>query len=228
MHVPHSGPVPSAVNHPPPVGKLDDFRFVGRLNGGVDQVPRFAVIVAAEHMHPGVQIYDRMQQLSASRLNSATRRNKFKIVELTDGRWMINSRWNGPGMRYVHISDDEGASWNSRPAEDLVDPGCNGSIIRLSSMAEDGSGRNRLLFANANSADSRENMTVRISYDEGETWSDGRTIYGGSSAYSSLTVLDNGDIGLMFEKDGYTENTFVRFTLAWLTDGKDSIDLSRN
>jgi len=149
--------------------------------------------------------------------------NESKIVELADGRWMVNSRMNGPGMRYVHISDDEGASWKSRPAEDLVDPGCNGSIIRLSSMAADGSGRNRLLFANANSADSRENMTVRISYDEGETWSDGKTIYAGGSAYSTLTVLENGDIGLMFEKDNYTENVFVRFSLAWLTDGKDSI-----
>lgn len=64
-------------------------------------------------------------------------------------------------------------------------------------------------------------MTVRISYDEGETWSEGKTIYAGDSAYSSMTVLQNGDIGLLFEKDDHTENVFVRFTLEWLTDGKD-------
>ena len=64
-------------------------------------------------------------------------------------------------------------------------------------------------------------MTVRISYDEGATWSEGKTIYPGSSAYSCLTVLKNGDIGLFFEKDEYTENTFVSFSLKWLTDGND-------
>jgi sialidase-1 len=64
-------------------------------------------------------------------------------------------------------------------------------------------------------------MTVRISYDEGKSWSEGKTIYTGSSAYSSMTVLPNGDIGLFFEKDEYSQNGFVRFSLEWLTDGKD-------
>ncbi len=64
-------------------------------------------------------------------------------------------------------------------------------------------------------------MTVRISYDEGNTWSEGKTIYAGSSAYSSLTKCKNGDIGLFFEMDEHTKNTFVCFSLEWLTDGKD-------
>nr|HMQ42915.1 sialidase family protein [Mariniflexile sp.] len=64
-------------------------------------------------------------------------------------------------------------------------------------------------------------MTVRISYDEGKTWSEGKTIYEGPSAYSDLTVLENGDIGLFFEQDEYTKNPFVSFSLKWLTDGKD-------
>ena len=66
-------------------------------------------------------------------------------------------------------------------------------------------------------------MTVRISYDEGETWTEGKTIYSGSAAYSTLTILENGDIGLLFEKDYYTENLFVSFSLDWLTDGEDRI-----
>ena len=40
--------------------------------------------------------------------------------------------------------------------------------------------------------------------------------------HSSLTVLENGDIGLFFEKDDYKENPFVSFTLKWLTDGRDN------
>ena len=62
-------------------------------------------------------------------------------------------------------------------------------------------------------------MTVRISYDEGRSWTEGKTIYKGGSAYSSMTILANGDIGLFFEKDDHKENVFVRFTLEWLTGG---------
>lgn len=153
--------------------------------------------------------------------------DESKIVELEDGSWMINSRVNGKGMRYVHISTDEGKSWQTRSESQLIDPGCNASIIRYTSV-KNGDDKNRLLFSNAKMKDARVNMTVRISYDEGETWSEGKTIYAGSSAYSSLTVLDNGDIGLFFEKDEYSKNTFVSFSLEWLTDGEDGLRKSQN
>lgn len=146
--------------------------------------------------------------------------DESKIVELDDGSWMINSRLNSKGIRYIHTSTDEGRRWFSKPDSSLIDPGCNASIIRHTSI-KDGADKNRLLFSNAKMKDDRINMTVRISYDEGKTWSIGKTIYTGSSAYSSLCILANGDIGLFFEKDNYKENVFVRFTLDWLTDGKD-------
>jgi len=147
--------------------------------------------------------------------------NESKVVELADGSWMVNARANDKnGMRYVHTSTDEGQTWETRGEPQLKDPGCNASIIRYTSV-KDGYEKNRLLFANANSAKGRVNMTVRISYDEGKTWSEGKTVYEGSSAYSSLTVLENGDIGLFFEKDKHTKNVFASFSLDWLTDGED-------
>ena len=145
--------------------------------------------------------------------------DESKIVELVDGTWMINSRTD-KGMRFIHTSTDKGETWLSRPDSSLIDPGCNASIIRYSSV-KDGADKNRLIFSNAKMKDDRFNMTVRISYDEGESWSAGKTIYAASSAYSSLCVLANGDIGLLFEKDNYKDNVFARFTLEWLTDGQD-------
>ena len=149
--------------------------------------------------------------------------DESKIVELVDGTLIVNARVSKAGMRYPHTSKDKGKTWITEPQPQLVDPACNASIIRYTSI-EDGYKKNRLLFSNANSKDKRENMTVKISYDEGKTWSEGKTIYKGSSAYSSLTVLKNGDIGLFFEKDNYTENPFVSFSLEWLTDGKDKLE----
>ena len=34
--------------------------------------------------------------------------NESKVVELTNGSWMVNSRINEGGMRYSHISTDKG------------------------------------------------------------------------------------------------------------------------
>ncbi|NLC50291.1 MAG: exo-alpha-sialidase, partial [Bacteroidales bacterium] len=114
----------------------------------------------------------------------------------------------------------EGKTWETKEEPQLIDPGNNASIIRYTAK-EDGYDKNRILFSNAKMTKGRFNMTVRISYDEGNTWSDGKTIYPGSSAYSSMTILANGDIGLFFEKDNHTQNPFVSFSLDWLTDGED-------
>ena len=146
--------------------------------------------------------------------------DESKVVQLSDSSLMVNSRVSKIGMRYVHRSDDLGNSYQSKADPQLVDPACNASLIRYSSR-NNGAKKNRLLFSNANSKDSRENLTVKISYDEGITWSEGKTIYAGKAAYSSMTVLQNGNIGLFFEKDDYQENVFVSFSLAWLTDGRD-------
>tara|TARA_B110000503_G_scaffold75818_1_gene117046 strand:+ start:501 stop:1634 length:1134 start_codon:yes stop_codon:yes gene_type:complete len=146
--------------------------------------------------------------------------DESKIIELADHSLMINARVNKEGMRYVHRSTDDGQTWTTTPEPNLIDPGCNASIIRYTAI-EDGYNKNRLLFSNAKAEEGRTNMTVRLSYDEGETWTEGKTIYEGPSAYSSLTVLENGDIGLFFEQNEYTKNPFVNFSLEWLTDGQD-------
>lgn len=152
--------------------------------------------------------------------------DESKIIELDDGSWMVNARVNKLGHRFVHTSKDKGKTWQSKAAPDLVDPGCNASIIRYTSV-KDGDDKSRLLFANARSEKDRVGLTVRVSYDEGATWSEGKTIYKGGSAYSTLSRLPNGDIGLFFEKDGYTKNSFVSFSLEWLTDGKDKYSNSK-
>jgi sialidase-1 len=68
----------------------------------------------------------------------------------------------------------------------------------------DGIFESQVLFSKK-SKKGRKNLTVRISYDEGKIWTEGKTIYPRGSAYSSMTILKNGDIGLFFEKDGYKE-----------------------
>lgn len=151
--------------------------------------------------------------------------DESKIIELADGSWMINSRVNGSGARWVHRSSDQGKTWQSEKDMQLIDPSCNGAIVRYSSTA-DGASKNRLLFSNANSSAGRKNLTVKISYDEGRTWSEGKVVDPGNSAYSDMTVLADGSIGILYEP-GHQEVRFTRITLEDLTDGADKSEAAK-
>ncbi len=67
-------------------------------------------------------------------------------------------------------------------------------------------------------------MTVRVSYDEGRTWPLQRLLRPGPAAYSCLARLSDGTILCLYErgeKGAYETITLARFSLGWLTDGKD-------
>lgn len=82
-------------------------------------------------------------------------------------------------------------------------------------------GKGVLVFANPAST-KRERMTVRLSTDQGKTWPAARVLYAKSAAYSSLVALPDGQVGCLYERDGYKETVFARFGLGWLADGRDS------
>ncbi|MHC4616625.1 MAG: sialidase family protein [Planctomycetota bacterium] len=153
--------------------------------------------------------------------------NESQVVELSDGRLMMNMRNYGPGKktRAISISTDGGATWGSVFNDpQLVEPTCQASLLRYTSEAE--GRRNRLLFSNPASRKGRFKMTVRLSYDEGGTWPVLKLIYAGASAYSCLAVLPDADIACLYEagqEHPYETITFARFTLEWLTDGEDSL-----
>jgi sialidase-1 len=151
--------------------------------------------------------------------------NESEVVELADGRLMLNMRNHPPkpeNFRMVATSKDLGLTWSpASPDSTLIEPPAQASVVRMTRASADD--RNRLLFSNPASA-RRERMTVRVSYDEGATWPVARVIHEGPAAYSSLIVLPNRSIGLLFERGDrspYEKITFARFTLGWLTQGKD-------
>ncbi len=144
--------------------------------------------------------------------------DESKVVELSDGSWMVNSRTNDRnGFRTIHLSSDQGRTWTTNADTSLHDPGCNASLISFK-LANENTEENILIFSNANHPQERQDMTIKVSYDNGKSWAKQKTIYAGSAAYSSLTVLKNGDIGVFFEKDNYSENAFVRFSKDWLQE----------
>jgi len=146
-------------------------------------------------------------------------------AQLADGSLYINMRNNYFRFKRAYaVSKDGGLTFGKMKWDNaLIEPVCEGSVMRFS-LEKDG-GRNRLLFSNPANR-SRDHMTVRLSYDEAKTWPVARVINEGFSGYSDLTVLKNMSIGLLYENGPvhyFDKITFARFSLDWLTEGKDPL-----
>ncbi len=144
--------------------------------------------------------------------------NECEVVELANGSLLLSMRqYLGPKQRAFSTSSDAGLSW-SKPKHhpEVHCPVCQSSIQRYTLPPA----KNRILYSGPGGP-GRSRMTVRLSYDEGKTWPKAKVIHEGSSAYSDLVVLPDGSIGCLYERDNYGKITFARFTLEWLTDGKD-------
>jgi sialidase-1 len=142
-----------------------------------------------------------------------------KVVELSDGTLMLNSRIHaGTAARYVALSHDGGETWSDPVADmTLTDPVNNASIIAMNPGAKAGSdAAKELLFSNSNSATDRVNGTVRYSYDDGETWPVKKTYQAGDHAYSQLAALEDGTFGVLFEGEDANTIVFGRFDRDWL------------
>lgn len=140
--------------------------------------------------------------------------NESTAAELTNGKLMMNSR-NQSGdarARIVSISKDGGHHWDTTYIDhNLPDPICEGSLLKIGEKK----GQAVLAFCNAASTKERNNLTLRISYDEGKSWSANIPVYVGKdnkadyAAYSDIISLDQKTVGVLYEKDNYSSITFV-------------------
>jgi sialidase-1 len=130
--------------------------------------------------------------------------NEASIVERADGSVLLNVRTESTRHRRVVVVSADGATAWSEPrfVEDLVEPICFGSSVRLDAK--------RILFANPDSialrpgttggARPRRNLTLRVSSDDGKSWGEKQVVDAGPSAYSDLAVGRNGVVYCLYEK----------------------------
>lgn len=121
--------------------------------------------------------------------------------------------------------------------ESLFEPICMASLIRFTERDTNGAEKNRILFSNPDSSDipdpsrrMRKHLTIKMSYDECESWPIARRIEEGKSGYSDLAVDPDGMIYCLYERGGkrrwntyYHNIAIAKFNLEWLTNGKDSL-----
>ena len=144
-----------------------------------------------------------------------------QVIELPTGelRYYLRNHF-GLQRTAVTTSTDGGETWGEVTFDmTLLDPICQSSVILY---PDQGDGKVRLLFSNPANEETREKGTVRLSEDGGETWAFSRVIEEAHYGYSCLTVLANGEIGVLYERVydysdwNKLDVIFGAFTLDWL------------
>ena len=124
--------------------------------------------------------------------------DEAKLMELVDGRVLISVRQSG--ARGYNYSINGGLAWGTQGRwECMKSNACNGDMLRLAAT-DRGDSCNILLHSIPNSMDRRD-VSIFVSYDEGQTWQDPVLLYDGPSVYSSLTLLKNGSVGVLLEEN---------------------------
>lgn len=121
--------------------------------------------------------------------------NESTVTELSDGKLMLNMRvGSNQNQRVYSTSNDGGLTWGPIvQAPDLKDPVCQGSLVS-SQIA----GGFAVFFSNpANTV--RNNMTIKMSTNDGTSWTKKKVIFNGPSAYSDLVMLSQEKTAILYE-----------------------------
>ena len=142
--------------------------------------------------------------------NPATKNTtECAVVELQDGSLMLNMRDNRNrgneevNGRSVFVTSDLGETWKEHPTsrKALIEPTCMASLHTHRYM-EDGVKKSLLLFVNPASTSKRNNITLKVSYDGGNTWPEEKQIlldeYSGRG-YSCITSVNDSTLGILYE-----------------------------
>lgn len=142
--------------------------------------------------------------------------NESTACELPNGKLMLNSR-DQSGVskrRIVAISNNGGANWDSVYIDSsLIDPVCEAALLNV------GYKKGNAIIAFCNAADSvnRNNLTLKISYNNGISWGKKYLIDGSVgadankdyTAYSDIVLMKRKTIGILYERNDYGEIVFT-------------------
>lgn len=161
--------------------------------------------------------------------------NETTAVERADGSVLLNVRTESYAHRRLIVTSSDGQKGWSEPRfdESLTEPICMGSLARWSWPTAEKSGR--ILFANPDNlarrdgkekpgqSRDRRNLTIRLSKDDGATWTVRKVLQPGFAAYSDLAANPNGNAWCLYERgEGdaaagqYQALTLARFNAEWL------------
>ena len=154
-----------------------------------DRTPAAGIMYSGDH--------GQTWHVSAAAKSNTT---ESQVAEIEPGVLLLSIRDNRGTGRAFYETRDMGDTWTRHTADGMLpDPVCMASLLHVPST-ENSLGRDILLFANPADPQSRRNMTLRISYDNGVTWPASVLLDEGEGwGYSCLTMLDPSTVGILYE-----------------------------
>ncbi len=139
--------------------------------------------------------------------------DESKLEQLNDGRLIVSVRHSGD--RGFNTGNADGTEWGTSWKNGQISGNaCNADILYFSRKTE---GEADIMLHSYIKSSSRENLTLAMSIDEGESWTDFMTIQPGGAAYSTMVRMADGDLAILFEDESYSvgngyAQTFVTIT----------------
>ena len=158
------------------------------------------------------------------------RTDENQIIELENGNLRAFIRYYGD-QKYIATadSDDDGLNWTvPRYEMDLPTSIVQQSVIRLTQS--ENFVLPRVILSNPADQTRRDKLTLKVSHDETVSWSYEKVVYAVSDShpdnwvgYSSLVILNDKTIGILFEKyeDYEFSIVFSRYNINYLSNEND-------
>ncbi|MGF6925619.1 sialidase-1 [Chitinophaga sp. W2I13] len=204
-------------NTPGHVMQFSEGKFKGRIFIAANHTAGKALPGARHYVAHGYYTDDHGKTFHLGNSINLPGSNESMAAQLSGDKLMMNSRNQAKDVkeRIVSVSSDGGATWDTTYFDhQLVDAVCQGSILDIGTSK----GKNILAFCNAADSLERDNLTLRISFDDGRTWKKSYIIYKGDgskkagygyAAYSDIVQLGRKKIGVLYEKDHYSSIVFT-------------------
>lgn len=162
--------------------------------------------------------------------------NEAKVEELPNGDVLISSR--KAGGRYFNVYSFEQGKWLEQTEYTFGgNASCNGELLLYNSvknaMNASDTEEYALLLQSLPTGSTRKNVTIfykLLKYGTAYTpkeiasgWTEGKVVYSGNSAYSTMTIMPDGNIGFLYEKDYCSSNFKDNFNYKAASGGTANI-----
>jgi N-sulfoglucosamine sulfohydrolase len=135
--------------------------------------------------------------------------DEAQVVELPNGNILMDVRQNSGPHRWLTESSDGGETWAMpRPGQAVTRVAC--ALERIT-IGAPGKERDYLLWTGPKGPD-RRRLVIRSSDDHGKTFGGERLVWDGYAAYSELTILKDGTVGILWERGVERNYQFITFT----------------
>ena len=137
--------------------------------------------------------------------------DESKLEEMNDGNLLMSIRMGGfnssnVARGYNRTTDTDVETWGSQGTwSDLTANGCNSDLLYYTRSTDGGLDVLLHSVVKSYSNGHRKDLRLYMSFDQGATWQEAFQLQPGWAAYSSMQVLDNGDLAILFE-DGSIGN----------------------